>query len=191
MIAYKKFRWFTTSSGKLVVGGKSAEQNDILLKDIISTNKEYLVMHTSSPGSPFSVILSEINDINSSDIEECATFTACFSQAWKQGKSKEKVDIFNSSQLNKSELMKVGTWHVSGKVKTINANLELTLTKQKGVLRAVPISSIKKKGNLLKIHPGKIEKIDIIPKIQIELNESLSQEEILSALPSGGIRIRR
>ena len=31
-INYKKYRWFVTSSDKLVVGGKSAEQNEELVK---------------------------------------------------------------------------------------------------------------------------------------------------------------
>ena len=30
-IDYKKFRWFFTSSGLLVVGGKSAEQNEAVV----------------------------------------------------------------------------------------------------------------------------------------------------------------
>ena len=71
---YTKYRWFYTSSGKLVVGGKSSEQNDLLIKRIKSFNVNFTVMHTSSPGSPFSVILSEKNKINKSDLEECAIF---------------------------------------------------------------------------------------------------------------------
>ena len=31
-INYQKFRWFYTSSGILVIGGKSAEQNEEIIK---------------------------------------------------------------------------------------------------------------------------------------------------------------
>lgn len=189
---YKKYKWFYTLSGKLVVAGKSSEQNDSLVKRIKSLNKEFFIMHTSSPGSPFSVILSDMEKVNKNDIEECAIFTACFSKAWKSGKNKTSVDIFNSNQLRKSIGMKSGTWCVMGIVKILIVPLLLVLTKQKEVLRAVPEKSVKNKRDvLLKICPGKIQKEDFITKLAVEIGEKFSQNEILSALPAGGIRISR
>ncbi len=182
---FKKYRWFKSSSGKLVIGGKNASQNDELLKRIKSINNNFMVMHTSSPGSPFSVILTGVKKINKSDLEECAIFTACFSKAWKSGAKKVGVDIFKASQLYKTEEMKAGTWGVK-------AELELALTKQLGVLRAVPKKSVKnKKYIILKIIPGNLNKEDAIAKLALDLDEKFSQEEILSALPSGGIKIIR
>ena len=70
--------------------------------------------------------------------------------------------------------------------------LELVLTKQRGLLRAVPEKSIKLKKNiLLKIRPGRIDKKDALTILQIELDFPLIQEEILSALPAGGVQIVR
>lgn len=86
--------------------------------------------------------------------------------------------------------MKVGTWGVKGKIKRQSVPLELVLTKQENKLRAVPEFVVKnKKDILLKIRPGKIDKQEMLPKFQILLNESFSQEELLSALPSGGVTI--
>ena len=67
---YKKYRWFITSSGKPVIGGKSAEQNESLMKEIFKTKKNYITIHTKEPGSPFSVILADIKNISEKDIEE-------------------------------------------------------------------------------------------------------------------------
>ena len=78
---HSRYKWFVTSSGKMVIGGKSAGQNDELLKIVASIGAELVVMHTADPGSPFSVILASPNKLKESDLEECATFTACFSQA--------------------------------------------------------------------------------------------------------------
>jgi len=192
LIEYRKYRWFFTSTGKLVVGGKSSEQNDELLKKLKGTKKDYLTMHTSAPGSPFSVIIEEPSKVKESDIEETAIFTGCFSRAWKLKKKKTSVDIFKLSQLNKSKKMKVGTWSVKGGVLKKTVNLELALTKQDNKLRAVPTPTIKNKKNiLLKIAPGKIDKVEMLPKIQLEVKESLSQEELLQALPAGGLSIIR
>src|SRR3989344_4455030 len=129
---YQKYRWFVTSSGKLVIGGKSAEQNEALLKKLKSSEEDRIIMHTAQPGSPFSVILSPINSVNSSDMIEGAIFTASFSRAWRQEKKKINVDIFYLSSLYKLSSMKKGTWGVKNSPKKSSTKLALVLTKQKG-----------------------------------------------------------
>lgn len=188
---YQKFRWFYTNSGKLVVGGKSAAQNDLLLMTLKDTEQEFMVMHTTEPGSPFSVILDELKKINESDLIECAIFTGCFSQSWKAKKDKTMVDMFKLSQLYKSKEMKEGTWGVNGKIERVSVKLELGLTRQKGVLRAVSLQTIKPKSLLIKVRPGNIEKSDISAKLELELNDVFDQEELLSALPAGGVSVSK
>lgn len=188
---YRKYRWFYTASGKLVIGGKSAEQNESLLRKLKSEKNERIIMHSVEPGSPFSVFLAAPDSINSSDLQECAIFTASFSRAWRQEKKKISIDIFNLSSIYKSGAMKTGTWGVKNIIKRIPAILSLVLTKQKDKLRAVPEISLKSKSPLLKISPGKTDKVLLAPKIQSLLNNKFSKEEILAALPSGGIKINK
>ncbi len=185
---YRKYRWFFTSSGKLVIGGKSAEQNDFLLSLLKETEKDFVVMHTTEPGSPFSILPEEISKLSNSDIEECAIFTGCFSRAWKAGKSKASVDVFRLSQLHKNRNMKQGTWGVFGGVKTLSVPLQLVLTTQKEVLRAVPEKTSKSKF-IVKLRPGNINKDNVQAKLELELNKVFSHEELLSALPAGGFKI--
>ena len=184
---YQKYRWFITSSGKLVLGGKSAEQNEALLSKLKSQKEDYFIMHTHSPGSPFSLIVSSIDKINKSDIEQTAIFTASFSKEWKQGKKTANVDIFKLSQLYKLGSMKTGTWGVKGKIRRISAPLSLALTIQKSILRAVPEESAKK--ILLKIQPGRTDKTKMLSKLLELLENKFSKEEVLSALPAGGLGI--
>ncbi len=186
---YQKYKWFITSSGKTVVGGKNALQNDELLKQLASLPESSIVMHTSAPGSPFSTILSPINSITQQEMQECATFTACFSQAWKSGKSKSDVDIFESTQLSKEKNMKSGMWSVKGRVKTQTVPLKLVLTKQKGILRAVPEKTLtSSKEGLMTFVPGTIDKKDLFLHLK-QQGTTYSQEEFLAALPAGGSRI--
>lgn len=186
---YRKYRWFCTSSGKLVIGGKNADQNDMVLKTIKLSKKEFIIMHTSEPGSPFSIILEDVDKLTKSDLDETAIFTGCFSRAWRTGKKQAKVDIFLASKLYKSKLMKEGTWGVNEKLDSKVVDLKLALTKQNNILRAVPEITTTKKNILLFVCPGKIDKKDMLTKIQIALDEDLNQEELLSALPSGGVKI--
>src|SRR3989344_2809832 len=120
MKKYTKYLWFYTSSGKLVIGGKNSNQNELLLQQLTEQSKDYILMHTREPGSPFCVIFSDPSKVSPSDESQCASFTACFSQAWKSGKKKALVDIFRTSQLYKTEGMKQGTWGVKQPIKNIS-----------------------------------------------------------------------
>jgi len=187
MIDYKKYKWFFTKSGKLVVGGKSAESNDKILTELNGMKNEMVVMHTKSPGSPFCAILAPVNAVNEGDINECAIFTGCFSRAWKEGKKSVAVHMFKLSQLSKDSEMKTGTWSVKGKVRDITIKLELAITKQDGVLRAVPKESANDKDIIAFATPGKIDKT----KVKIDTIGKLNREQLLSALPAGGVNLTK
>jgi len=197
--SYKKYRWFVTSGSKLVVGGKSAEQNELLVKKILKSKRDLVMMHTSLPSSPFTVILANLNKITERDLEETAIFTACFSQQWKKKKKKVKVDIFTSKQVDKKKRMKIGTFVVYGKISRKEVKLKLILCFQKGILRAVPLNSFNKTYRGKKIpriilEPGEIAKKEMALKIKDILEKDkikVSIEEIEQAIPSGGFKILR
>jgi hypothetical protein len=183
---YQKYRWFFTASGKLVIGGKNSEQNEKLVNEILKSGLNYIVMHTSNPGSPFTMIVDQ--GTTESDLHEQAIFTACFSQEWKKGKKSCAIDIFDSKQITKNKGMKEGTFGVLGKVARRNVELKLGLELQEGVLRAVP----KPREALLWVKPGSVEKgraAKEISKVLKEKNINIEMEELLRALPSGGISI--
>ena len=191
---YKSYKWFYTSSGKLVVGGKSAEQNDALLKKLKNAKpvRDYVVMHTSSPGSPFCVLISDVKKISKSDLEECAIFTGCFSKSWKQKKKIVEVHFFKLSEIVKEKSMKTGTWGVAGRIGKIKVKLELMLVIQKKTLRAVPEKTVKKNEVLLHVIPGRVDKekmagkiIDVLKKKEV----SVKKNDVLAALPAGGVKI--
>ncbi len=189
MLDYKKYRWFFTSSGKLVVGGKNAEQNEELVEKILSGKKKYIVMHTASPGSPFSFIIGEIKDLIKSDFEETAIFTACFSQVWKTKGKKFDVHIFTTSQIYKNRGMSKGTFGVLGEIQNKKAELKLFLIVQDGKLRTTPFDKLK----IAKITPGNLTKEQATEKIRRILKEKnllFAKEEIMQALPAGNINVK-
>lgn len=181
---YEKYRWFFTSSGKIVVGGKSSKQNEELMRSI---ENEDIIMHTSTPGSPFCIIKNP----NKKDIEETAIFTGCFSHEWKKAKKRAEIHIFKGEQVIKKKGMEEGTFGILGSVNTIRIDLKLALDFQKGKIRALPLSAAKKK--LLILKPGKMDKIDAARQIVKIMKEKYSYpaslEEVMSAIPSGNIKI--
>ena len=131
---YRNYRWFFTSNNVLVVGGKSDEQNELVLKHFLKP--DFTVMHTSKPGSPFMVI--QTDKPTKKDLDETAIFTAAFSKQWKNGNKKIDIDIFKGEQVYKIKSMKLGTFGVKGDKQTKKVKPELVLIIQKGKIKAVP-----------------------------------------------------
>lgn len=173
---YEKYRWFFTSNNHLVVGGKNAENNEQLIKEYKKFPK-YVVMHTKTPGSPFSIITSD--KFTEKDLEETAIFTGCFSRAWKEGKKSTMIDIFLVEQLVKNKTMKTGTFGVVGPIDRKKVDLKLHLETQKGKVRFVPQKSKSK----ISITPGNIKKEEFAEQLSIKLE--ISKEDLLQALPTG------
>ncbi len=104
-----KFREFTASSGKIILGGKSAENNEQLIKQVKSNE---IVLHTAEPGSPFVNIKSEKLKITKKDIYEAAVFCAKYSQKWRDNKKDIVVHVFKGEDIYKKKHMKLGTFGV-------------------------------------------------------------------------------
>jgi len=187
---YKNYRWFYTSEGVLVVGGKSDDQNELVIKNFL--RPEFKVMHTSEPGSPFCILLSK--EPSKKDLEECSIFCGCFSQQWKKVKKNGKisVDIFDGSQVYKTKGMKTGTFGVQGDKKVVKIKPELIVVVQKGKIRAVPKGT--KETKLAVISPGKMKKEEAVEKIAKKIRDKfhfpVSKEEIMQAIPSDKIGVR-
>ena len=184
---YKKYKWFYTKSGKLVYGGKSAVQNEEVVRDLMKKRGNFVIMHTKIPGSPFAVIDASIKEITPADLEETAVWTACFSRAWRNGLHKTPVDIFTKEQIKKKKSMKTGTFGVGGTIDRKIVKLKLVLIIQKGLLRAVPEQTLKKNTKILaKIAPGNIPKEKFAAQLAEKLEKGLI--EVLNALPTGGFK---
>jgi hypothetical protein len=128
---YEKFRWFNSSDGFLIIGGRDATSNEIIFKKHLDRNN--LVFHTSFPGSPLVVIKNPNNkEITPETINEAAEFVASYSRAWKENWG--VVDIFyvEPTQLSKTppsgEYLQKGSFIISGKKNLIkNVKTEITI----------------------------------------------------------------
>jgi len=104
-----KFREYTTSSGKLVLAGKSAENNEELVEQV--GQNEY-VLHTAMPGSPFVDIKAPMDEVSKIDLKEAAIFCARYSQDWRDRKADVAVDVFIGKDISKEKGMKTGCFGV-------------------------------------------------------------------------------
>ncbi|MBN1923283.1 MAG: NFACT family protein [Nanoarchaeota archaeon] len=89
---YNKYRWLKTSNNFLLVCGKDATQNEILVKKVAEDND--LIFHASIAGSPFG-ILKDGKNAENQDKQEAAQFIASYSRAWREN---IPTDVFSVSK---------------------------------------------------------------------------------------------
>jgi predicted ribosome quality control (RQC) complex YloA/Tae2 family protein len=129
---YEKLRWFISSDGFLVIGGRDASSNEAVFKKHITPND--LIFHTNFPGSPLAVIKNPENKIiPENSIKETANFVASYSMAWKENWGVVDVFYVLPEQVSKTppsgEFLPKGSFMISGKKNLIkNAKTELALT---------------------------------------------------------------
>lgn len=79
---YEKFRWFFSSDNLLVIGGKDATTNEILIKKHMEPHD--IVFHADIVGAPFVLLKTEGKPPSDQSLKEAAQFAASYSRAWKE-----------------------------------------------------------------------------------------------------------
>ncbi len=77
---FEKFRWFKSSEGFLIIGGKDATTNEILIKK--HTETKDVVFHANVSGAPFFVVKTEGREVSEKTMNEAAQAAAAYSKAW-------------------------------------------------------------------------------------------------------------
>jgi predicted ribosome quality control (RQC) complex YloA/Tae2 family protein len=96
---FEKFRWFVSSDGFLVVAGKDAVSNEVLIKKY--TESWDVVFHSDVVGAPFVVVKTEGKEPSEQTLKEATEFAAAFSRGWREGFGSVDVYWVKPEQLSK------------------------------------------------------------------------------------------
>ena len=182
---FEKFRAFTTSDGFLVVCGKDATTNEILIKKYTTPND--IAFHADIAGASFCVIKTDNKPVPGSTLEEVAEIAASYSKAWQRGLGTIDVYWVKPEQLSKKapsgEYVSHGAFVVSGKknyfYKTV-LGLAIGIDKEFKVI-AGAISSVKKRAIAFSvITPGDEKSKELAEKIKIRWLKKSSKENSVS-----------
>jgi len=125
---YEKFRWFHSSDGSLVIGGKDATTNEILIKKHMEPHD--IVFHADIVGAPFVLIKTEGKTPPEQSLKEAAQFAASYSRAWKEMFGVVDVYWFRPKQISKSppsgQYLKKGSFMIRG-AKNYTRNVPLAV----------------------------------------------------------------
>ena len=96
---FEKFRWFISSDGFLIVAGKDAVTNEVLIKKY--TDSGDIVFHADIVGAPFVVVKREDQEPGEECLRETGEFAAAFSRGWREGFASVDVYSVKPEQLSK------------------------------------------------------------------------------------------
>jgi predicted ribosome quality control (RQC) complex YloA/Tae2 family protein len=190
---YEKFRWFISSEGFLVIGGRDATTNEIVIKK--HTDKNDLVFHTDLAGSPFFVIKTENKKPGKKTLQETADATVTFSRVFKLGQSSSPIFYVKPEQVSKEaqtgEYLTKGAFMIRGKTNYIENKINLAVGKlESGRLMAAPIEAIKKHcKEFIILVQGDKKTSEIAKKIKAKFGGNL--DDIIRILSAGGIDLKK
>ena len=191
---FEKLRWFLSSDGFLVVGGRDANTNETIVKKYLDNNDIYL--HCDIHGAPSISIRLKGEELTNQTIKEAGIFAASYSSAWSEGYSNQDVYYVSPNQVSKTpesgEYVPKGSFIIRGHRNYIrNANLELAvgIVDYEGKrIMAGPIEAVNKYcDNFVALKPGHIKKEAIAKKIlsKIDKENILGIDDVVRVLPSG------
>ena len=201
---FERFRWFNSSEGFLVIGGRDSDQNEEIYAKYIE--KRDIVLHTDAPGAPLTVIKTEGDQVDDITMQEAAQFAVSYSNLWKSGLAAGDCYAVGGSQVSKTpepgEFLKKGAFVIRGARRYFrDMPLGLALGISDSTLVGGPILAVKRKVDPgVEVEPGEYNPDDLAKIIYRMFMEKIedraylkavaSVDQIVQFLPPGGSRIK-
>jgi len=195
---FERFRWFISTEGNIIVAGRDAASNDVVVKKYLSQGDRYA--HADIHGAPSCVIKSKgINDeelpISEKTLEEACRFAASYSRAWNQFGEAQAYWVL-PEQVSKTpesgEYVPKGAFIIRGKRNYARYPLEVAVglihidTAEK--LMGGPVTSVSARAEKYAVLvPGVTKKSDIAKKLAKVFH--VSTDIVEKVLPPGDVTL--
>ncbi len=211
---FDRFRWFHTSDGYLVIGGRNADQNEELVKKYLEPGDK--VLHTQAHGGPVTVLkATDPSEASSSDIElpdssieEAAQFAVSYSSVWKDGRYAGDVYAVDSDQVTKTpesgEYLEKGGFAIRGdrtyyRDTAVGAAVGIQCEPYTRVIGGPPSAIEDRAETTIELEPGRYAQADAAKRLYRKFRERFEDEtfvrkiaspdRIQHFMPPGGSRI--
>jgi len=190
---YERFRWFRTSEDILVVGGRDAGSNELVIKKHMEKND--LVFHTEAAGSPFFLLKVEKVKPTERSIQEVGDATYIFSKSFKAGVGGVNSFYVTPDQVSTTppsgEYLEKGSFIIKGKTTKVSPrfNLAIGITKDNAIMCG-PTNAVKKYcEKYIELKQSKEKPSDVAKKIRKKIGGDL--DSIIRALPAGNVGVKK
>ena len=211
---YDRFRWFQTSDGYLVIGGRNADQNEELVKKYLEPGDK--VLHTQAHGGPVTVLkATDPSEASSSDIElpetsieEAAQFAVSYASVWKDGRYAGDVYAVDSDQVTKTpesgEYLEKGGFAIRGDRTyyddtPVGVAVGIQCEPYTRVIGGPPSAIVDQAATTIELEPGRYAQADAAKRIYRRFREQFEDESFVRKIaspdriqhfmPPGGSRI--
>jgi predicted ribosome quality control (RQC) complex YloA/Tae2 family protein len=211
---YERFRWFHTSDGYLVIGGRDADDNEEIVKKYLDRGDRFF--HTQAEGGPATVLKAsgpsesapEDPDIPQGSKDEAAQFAVSYSSVWKDGKFAGDVYEVAYDQVTKTpesgEFLGKGGFAIRGDRTyyddtAVGVAVGITCEPETRVIGGPPSAIEDRAVTTIRVEPGRFAQADVGKRIYREFRERFadtsfvrkvaSPDRIQHFLPPGGSRI--
>ncbi|MBO7719782.1 MAG: NFACT family protein [Methanosphaera sp.] len=194
---YEKLRWFISSDGYMVIGGRDANSNEQVVKRYSKNNDVYF--HCDIHGAPSTIVQNENNDeeIPESTLYEAACFASSYSSAWGEGFSSYDSYWVNLDQVSKTpetgEFLKKGSFVIRGRknfIRNVPVLIAVGTVDYDGDKRVMagPVDAVSHMSdNYVIVKPGFTKKERMAKEIlhRIDGDKLFNVDDIVRNLPSG------
>jgi len=195
---FESFRWFISSDGNIIVGGKDIKSNDKVVKKYLKDGDRYA--HADIQGASSCIVKRKDIDnknipISEKTLEETCIFSACHSKAWKQFTEAQAYWVL-PEQVSKTpqsgEFVPKGAFIIRGKRNYHRCKLEFAvgeiMVNETRKIMGGPVEAVKKRADkYIVLIPGDIKKNVIAHKLARAFDAPVDQVD--RVLPAGDVSI--
>ena len=181
---FEKFRWFHSSEGFLVIGGRDASTNEILIKRQMTSTD--LVAHAEIAGAPFVLVKTEGREASDVTLREACQFAVSTSRAWRLGLGSADAYWVRPDQVSSAppsgQYLEKGMFMIYGprnNVHGILLELAIGVTEEEENIKLLggPPSSVSSKTNYsVEIVPGNLSNMKLAEEVRSALTRLVPSE---------------
>jgi predicted ribosome quality control (RQC) complex YloA/Tae2 family protein len=211
---YERFRWFHTSDGYLVLGGRDADDNEALVKKYLERGDRFF--HAQASGAPVTILkatgpsepATEV-DFPETTLRQAAQFAVSYSSVWKAGRYAGDAYMVSPDQVSKTpesgEYVEKGSFVIRGdrtyfEDTPVGCAVGIQCEPETRVIGGPPDAIAGRAETTIKVEPGEFAQADAAKRIYRAFRERFadtafvrkvaSPDLIGEFLPPGGSRIK-